>query len=231
MTISNQLPEIKEKINVHVKRHETKLKDKDWVVRISESQELDLKSLSTWLYKFFDLFNVEFFASQLPLPVITFKNSSVRNLGHFRHGRNDIGALYEININITNIDRPLMLILSTLLHEMGHQAQYIFPDIYGSPSSNGFYHNKKFQELSTIQGIPCSQYGVILEIKDPFRSFCVKHGVEDASYTIDMPADIEVKGKSKLRKWVCDCGYGVRVARSRFNALCLDCKQKFRLAE
>ena len=218
-----------DEINQKVREHETGLLKKSWTVAASDNRLVDMQALADTLYHFFDLFNAEYFNGELPAPVITFKGSAWRNLGHFLHGRNDIGAMYEININPVHINRPLMEMLKTLLHEAGHLAQYVNPAKYGRHSSSAYYHNKSFCLMVDKQGIPCSSRGITLEIRDPFKAFCVAHGVEAIDHKIEGVLADE-GGRSKLKKWVCGCGYAVRVAVSDFKAHCDVCGEAFRRA-
>jgi len=205
-----------ENINIAVRGHET-LAD-GW----------ECQKLAEELYRFVDLFNREYFLNALPLPILTFKQMRHNNLGHFLLGRNDIGAQYEININRKHANiRPLLLTLSTLLHEMCHLAQFAQPEEYGE--GTGRHHNKAFIELTTSFGIPSNGRGVTQSIDDNFIEFCVKNGVEkptarELAINTGTPKG---KGESKLKKYTCKCGYNIRVAREGFSATCNLCNTEF----
>ena len=226
-----------ETINAAVRQHETGLKPGDWTLRVSGKEKVDLKILSETLYKFFDLFNAEFFGTRLPPPIITFKPTGRRTLGHFCPGRNDIGAKLELNINTMHLNRPLLLLLEIELHEMIHLSQYAFPDIYGRDNYCSSYHNMRFREKAAALGIPCSQWGAAMNIvDDPFRAFCLRHGIEAIQYRLAVDSSETGFGgrcRRKLQKWVCSCTpvYGVWVAVRSFSARCNTCKADFHLAD
>lgn len=49
-------------------------------------------------------------------------------------------------------------VCATLTHEMGHQAQAEFPDVFGRPGKGG-YHNKAFARMLSTLGLPTSSTG------------------------------------------------------------------------
>lgn len=211
-----------EQINVAVRAHEV-------------STEWHLKDMAMELYRFFELFNIEYFSKRLPLPLLTFKKSRQNNLGHFLSGRNDIGAQYEINLNSKHITRPLILSLVTLLHEMCHLAQDSLPGTYGEVGS-GNHHGKQFIELTTKLGIPSTSRGVTEYVSDIFIEFCVRNGapkIDRKDIEKGLAAIGKKKGNSKLKKWCCACDpvVNVRVAIEDFSATCNVCHSKFKLEE
>jgi hypothetical protein len=198
-----------------------------------ESTNWCLKEPASELYRFFDIFNKEHFEDALPLPVLTFKRSRQSNLGHFHTGRNDIGAQYEINLNAKHIERPMILNLVTLLHEMVHLAQNFLPGTYGEVAQ-GNHHGKKFRELTAQFGIPSSSRGCTEHVDDSFIAFCEKHGapkLERKAIDKAIEGAPKKKGHSSLKKWACRCGVNVRVAIEDFQATCDICHSKFKREE
>ena len=200
---------------------------------ISDKENVDLR-FSRDGFRFFDLFNAEWFSSQLPAPLVTFKPTGRGTLGHFRPGRNEIGAKLEVNINTAHLNRPLLLIITTVLHEMIHLAQYASPDLHGRDSYRSNYHNAKFREKAAALGVPSSGWGVTTGVGDTFKTFCIKNGIEDINYrleSVDSESKFGRRRQSKLRKWQCSCepSYGIWVAVSKFSARCNVCERDFHL--
>lgn len=190
------------RMNLSLREHETSV---DW--RLVEKAKL--------FYKFFDLFNEEFFEGRLLQAVISFERTRVTSLGHFVVGRNQI-ALND-NINSRYIGSDDFYLLAVLLHEQTHLWQKYF----GKPGK-GWYHNKQFIVKAIELGIICDSRGHILKIEKPFISFLAKYGIDKKSDLILVGS----KGQSKLRKWTCGCTI-VRVGRKDFMDQCLYCGNRF----
>jgi len=204
-------------INNRIRQHETSVKQ--W----------KYQDLADELYNWHDKLNKKFFEDKLGPAVISFDKAGVRTLGHYVLEKNGIGVEDNININKVYLYRHLWETLRTLLHEMGHQYQKAF----GKRGSGG-YHNKDFQSMLTEFGIPCDSRGCSMDpIADPFRSFLKEHSVEISEESLDRPIKIEIKGKSKLKKYSCQCNppINIRVADRRFAGKCNHCNEDFMPAE
>jgi len=92
-------------------------------IRDHEIQTEDWKfsMLANQLYTWFDRFNERFFDHTLQPPAISFRKTRMNTFGHYVIDRNDFGLKWNININRLYVDRPLMEVLSTFLHEMTHE--------------------------------------------------------------------------------------------------------------
>jgi len=185
-----------------------------------------MKNAVKYLYRFFDLFNAQWFSGELVQAVIAFKKTRVTTLGHYNFGRNEFGLKYEINMNSQYMERPFCQILATLLHEMIHLEE----DMRGMKlgKSSGNRHSKFFQERSRMLGIPSDARGYSIGVGEPFTGFVSRHGVEIIAEKPD--ARRFKKGSSNLRKYSCGCT-NVRVGSKRFSAVCKLCGKEFRLVE
>jgi hypothetical protein len=190
-----------------------------------------LSELARELYWWVDFFNITFFKAQpVPVPAISFEKTRVTNLSHYVIGRNAFGIKENININRVHLSRPLWDILTTLVHEMTHSWQAT----HGRPSNNWF-HNKEFQLKMLEFGIICDSKGCHQGVGDPFVYLLKKHGVvfnrmaePEPDGILKLPPKVNLKGKSKLKKWTCGCT-NVRVAVKKLEAKCLKCGNKFEL--
>ena len=205
---------LSEPINHHIIQNE--LCATDWA----------LSELAHELYWWVDLFNIAFFNTQpVPTPVLSFQKTTIKNLGHYATGRNAFGIKETINLNASNLNRPLWEILATLLHEMCHSWQAT----YGTPSTTWF-HNKEFQLKMLRIGILCDHEGRHTALTNPFLATLKRHGIKfnpGTDKTIRIPLAAKPRGKSKLRKWQCPCGQIVRVGKKKLFATCDICHKTF----
>lgn len=192
-----------------------------------QEESWEFQELAAWLQLWTKRFNQEF---QLGLSEISLciEWLSIYRLGHFRHGTNGFGLKGEIAINQRHLEslKPWE-ILGVLLHELVHAWQ----EIYGKPGKNN-YHNNQFREKARDFGLIINTKGQTqYEPKSPFFEVLNKYGVE----TPAIPPVIYVtgQGKSKLKKWSCQCEkpINVRVATPHFYARCLWCGELFELQE
>ncbi len=199
-----------EEINSTLRDHESNVSD--W----------HLKNAVIYLYRFFDLFNAQWFTGRLPQAVISFKKTRVTTLGHYNYGRNEFGLKHEINMNALYLERPFCQILATLLHEMVHLEE----DARGMKpkKSRGNHHTRYFIDRSKALGIPSDDKGHLLDMTEPFTSFIQAYGVKiikEASGSKKLK-----KGHSNLKKYSCGCT-NVRVGSKRFSAVCRFCGKEF----
>lgn len=203
-----------EAVNLAVRRHG------------EDTSEWGLNSKAKLLYRWFDLFNAEFFGGRLPTPEITFERTPITRYGHYVPGRNAHGVLHNINLNEKHLDRGEADLLRTLLHEMLHEEEVIVKKL----TKGGSYHSVMFRARADALGIPSDKKGHGLGMRDPFVAFLKRHGIDVAAGEVKTDEEEPKTGTSKLKKWVCDCGYGVRVAIRDFKATCNQCNQQFRLS-
>ena len=195
------------------------------------ASEWELNPLVWELYWWVDFFNIAFFNAQpVPAPGFTFEKTRVTKLRYYVVERNACGYKNIINLNRTNLNRPLWEILTTLLHEMTHSWQVM----YGKPS-NSWFHNKEFTLKMMDFGIVCTSNGCHNGVGDPFVFLLKKHGIvfnsvmrSESDNILKIPPRAKPKGKSKLKKWSCRCT-NIRVAVKEFEAKCLKCGNEFEL--
>ncbi|MFH1023490.1 MAG: SprT-like domain-containing protein [Planctomycetota bacterium] len=220
-----------EQINTELRRHSTNVPEK-W----------DHIGWMEFCYRWLDLFAGKFFETPLPPCVISFDRTRITRRGHFVLGRNGYGVEYAININSVYLsEKDRVRILVTLIHEMVHARQYdlvkngIARKLRSAGSRN--YHGKFFVDTMRNIGIECDSKGHTLGYGDPFIQFLRENGIEEARPVpkVEPMAPLGmglVTGPgSNLKKWVCNCGYGVRVAIEDFRAKCLACGTVFRRAD
>ena len=211
--------EMDEVINRTIKEHE--IQTDEWL----------FSKLSEQMYIWVDRFNERFFDRKLQTPVISFRRTRVKTLGHYVIDRNEFGLKWNININRLYSDLPIGITLATLLHEMIHQ----WKEGGGGSKTRKNYHSVTFRRKAELLGIPCNERGVTLAYRDPFRSLLREYGIDFdeviGKYDLETETDIiGIPGNSKLKKWSCGCT-NVRVAIEDFRAKCLKCMNVFQLAE
>jgi hypothetical protein len=206
-------PIIAEPINEAVREHET---TSGWEFR--EKAEL--------LHQWFPTLNEAFFGGGLPTPCIQIAPTRRRNLGHYRPGRNAIGALYEINLNAQRIGRSHFELIATLAHEMVHQWQDVNEKWPSNNKHNAeFYWKCRSMGIFTLRG---RSYHV--GYGDPFVALLKQHGVSyepllGADGAPEFPGE---QGNYPMKKWRCNCTT-VRAA-VELVAVCLKCRQQFHRA-
>lgn len=203
-----------EKINIEIMENE--LSATDW----------ELNPLAWELYWWVNFFNMAFFKDEsVPLPVISFSKARVTTKGYYKTEHNGYGVKNNIVLNRTYLEQPMWETLATLLHELTHAWQAS----YGIPSTSWF-HNQEFRQKLAAFGITSNPSGHNTRLDDPFVFLLQKHGI---SFTDLNNAHCQMgpmprqRGKSKLKKWSCDCT-NVRVAVSDFKAQCLKCSNRFK---
>jgi len=194
--------------NATIKEHE--IQTEEWLY----------SKLSGQMYIWVDRFNEQFFDRKLQIPAISFRRTRVNTLGHYVIDRNEFGLKWNININRLYVDLPTGITLATLLHEMIHQWE----EGLGKRKNRRNYHSIRFRAKGDLLGIPCSERGITLAYRDPFRSLLREYGIDfdevigrdDLETETDI---IGIPGNSKLKKWSCGCT-NVRVAIDDFRAKC-----------
>ena len=194
-----------------------------------------LNGLARDLYRFVDLFNIEFFKNQpVPTPELTFERSRVNTLGHCKTGFADLAVKDQINLNLLYIERPFNETLQTLAHEMVHSYEHIY--VPEEKRTKNWYHTKAFRVKMAEIGILANEKGCHMGISDPFIHLLKQHGVSfngakpNPMGLILIPPKKKPKGKSKLKKWSCGC-QNARVGKADFEATCDICGNKFELIE
>lgn len=211
--------------NINVAIMENEIETKDW----------EMNRLASELYWWVDFFNIAFFKSDpIPTPVLTFERTRVNNLGYYRIGFNDFAVKNQININKLYINKPKSDVLQTLIHEMVHSWEHIY--VPEKNRTKNWYHTKVFRSRLAKIGILADERGSHTAIGDPFVFLLKKHSVEFANKKkktggmISIPPITTPKGKSKLRKWTCNCQIA-RIGKAEFHATCNICGNQFKMNE
>ena len=204
-----------EPINQVLREHQEALGDWDFSADIRE------------LHRFAEEMIFEF---KLEIPIPCLSVEKLRGAyGHFRHGRNGFGLRDEIAIDRCHLKgNARWRILGTLLHELLHSWQ----EHHGKPGKAN-YHNRPFRQKARSFGLIVDETGCTdfdLSAVSPFAGFLEKHQVQVPAVQPIVPA-VAAKTGSRLKLYECSCGVKVRVGRSRFNALCLDCHSPFVLKD
>lgn len=179
----------------------------------------------------FDFWNRRYWESGLRLPIFVFhpQTSNGRRLGHF------LGGAWEAGDRRTGdqdeivfyadlcLKAGMKMVLGTLVHEMVH----LWQEHHGKPSDYN-HHNREWHREANRVGLLTTK-GDYTGHTEPAPEFNAALKEFKPRLT-GIPFRLEARSKGKLRKWVCLCGYSVRVAIPVFDATCNRCGQRFRTA-
>lgn len=203
-----------------------------------------------YLEKLHRKMNKKYFEDKLSEPIITIQTAK-DSYGHITCGKvwkSAKGEHFEINISANYLQRDIVEIVCTLLHEMVHQ--YNLENGIKDTSRGNTYHNRKFKEEAEKRDLLIKKhpsYGwTITEPTEALIDFCIEEGLEDIlmgkdSYAggsgtgtpgTNTPKGTPGKstGKSSTRKYICpQCGNSFRATKEIF-AICGDCLQPFQKA-
>lgn len=190
----------------------------------------------TYLNKLFDLCNDKFFNAELPKPTITIQ-SSPNAYGHVWSAKiwhstvngREVNT-YELNIDANSLDRKIVDVIATLLHEMVHL--YCLENEIKDTSNNGVYHNKRFKKECESHGLnveqskikPASGWSATIPT-DETVEWITGLGLKDFQIGRVEIEKKKKKSKSNSIKWSCpECGAIIRSTR-RFDIapICGDC--------
>ena len=192
------------------------------------------------------LLNQEYFQGSLIDVFITIQ-SSPRSYGHTtvqkiwkEAGDKNAGSYYELNISAEYLDRPIINVMATLLHEMIHI--YCLENKIKDTSNGYRYHNKKFKQEAEKRDLKMSYNNYIgWSITEPTGEFIatlekldlldlkLEHyragGVSDYDVDVDGHDKDRKKKKSSTRKYQCPtCKISVRATKDVY-LICGNCKE------
>lgn len=184
--------------------------------------------------KLYDFINEKFFNGELVKPVITVQ-SCERNkfMGWFvpkkvwKETAED-GGENEINISANFLNRPLIEIAETMLHEMCHH--YANVNNIQDCSRSGAYHNKLFRKIADEHGLTAENVSKIgwskTALTTESHSLISAYLINEQSIIFRLPLVKGSRIKScSTRKYVCPkCGTSVRATR-QVNIICADCNE------
>lgn len=185
--------------------------------------------------------NQHFYDGELTTPAITISPDGGRGAYGWTSvhqiWRSGEEKYYEINVCAEYLDRPIVEVARTMLHEMAHlyNIMHEIQDV----SNNGYYHNKRYKTTAEEHGLIIekdAKYGWTLTTLTPEAEAWVldTFGADslDASRQAEAPTGKATKRGSvnRSRKYVCPCcGTSVR-ATKEVNVVCGDCDEEMVLA-
>lgn len=185
------------------------------------------------LQRAFDFFNKRHFEGKLTPCIFSFfpQPPNGNTLGHYQPATWDIRELSESLKAIIYpeiifyadlcLERGVNQCLQTLLHEMVHHWQHLF----GKP---GTIHNAEWHAKARSCGLATKGNKGYTTPTPDFKAQLAAFNARVEGIPFRRA---KLRKAGKMKKWVCSCGYGVRIGRQEFNAKCLDCGEKFELAE
>lgn len=182
------------------------------------------------LEELFDLFNKEFYNSELERPIISIQSDSKKNCygwctTYKAWSTSDNEEYYEINIYAEYLTRSLYEICATLLHEMAHLYN-ISHEISDCTATQ--YHNKKFKEAAEAHGLDVekTKHGWS---KTTLNQFGLNL-VSTLGYTFDISRKSTPKKMTKYtahRKYMCPCCGDKLYSVHDLNIMCNNCGVDF----
>ena len=215
--------------------------------------KVTLQSAIDELQRMFKLLNVTYFNSELERPVIAILTDSTSgSYGWISVNKvwssKDNAWFREINLCAEYLNRPVELVITTLMHEMVHLLN-IQRGVQDT-SRSGTYHNQNFRTAAEARGLIVtkhSTYGFCITqpspeftelVKDNCRAGCFK--LERMKLYRDGTPKVTITGgdgrektitrtKGSSRKYMCPlCGLIVRSTKDiSGKILCLDCNTQF----
>ena len=190
--------------------------------------------VTEYIDRLFGKLNTKYYGGKLQKPIITIQERK-GTYGHFTCGKVwkcESGDRHEINIECTNINRPIEEVIATLNHEMVHL--YCMENNIQDTSRNGAYHNKRFKAEAEKRGLIIEHDEKIgWSITKPSENM-IEWILEEEFPEIEISRipNIELpKSKKKTNshsiKYVCPgCGMTVRATKNLDGKLkCIDCNE------
>jgi hypothetical protein len=187
-----------------------------------------LAALEAELKRAFAFFNARYWDACLPPPVFAFfaQPPNGRRLGHFLADAWEApdGSRHDEVVFYADLalESGMQAVVETLLHELVHVWQHHF----GVP---GRIHNAQWHAEAQRVGLVTRGPTGLTWSGDGFLA-----DYAELAPCLDRIPFRRREGRArkpgKLAKWVCLCGFGVRVAVPHFDATCNLCGQRFRRA-
>lgn len=173
----------------------------------------------------FAAFNDHFYAGELDTPAITAHPDGGRgaygwvSVQKIWNGTD--GEYHELNVCAEYLDRPLVELARTLLHEMAHL--YNLKHDIRDTSNGGYYHNKRFKDTAEAHGLiiaKAPKYGWTITTLNPAAEAWLvsTFGAEGMNVSRMAEGSGKAAGQQRSRnrsiKYVCPCcGMSVRATR------------------
>ena len=190
----------------------------------------------SYVNRIYNLLNDEFFESVLSKPTITIQ-STPKAYGHFTMREDTwvskIGNTHEINIGAGTLARPIVEVVSTMLHEMVHYYNYVTG--VRDCSRNNSYHNKRFRDAAESRGLVVNRsktYGwAHTSPSNRIVDFVQRHNLTDIQINRNDHIKATSAKNSSTRKYVCPCcGISVRATKT-IRIACVDCSKELELVK
>lgn len=204
-----------------------------------------------YLHKIYVHINEDFFNNSLGDVSLTIQESRGA-YGHVTCSQSWIssrGDTRELNISANYLNRDIVEVVATLIHECSHI--YNLNNGIRDCSNNNVYHNKKFKKTAEELGKLRIEQVPVYGWTDTYPTeatvdFCIKYGLEDIDlnrggvYSFGNgnlgtsgksgTSGVAPKKPSSTRKYICPvCGSSFRATRN-LNVLCMDCNVQYELA-
>ena len=194
------------------------------------------------------------------MPVFTISAASRRSkrTGYFKEGEwqhlkaSDGEPIYaekeekfrpdEINIDgQRGMARSFISIAATVFHEMSHQAQHHYPEVYGKAAKAGNYHNRKWHETCRICGLETEGSTGVTTVTEEFKGF-MRDFPNPERWIAQKTLEARDVATTRLKKWTCQCEehfvdkedgivkdgpYIIRAAGTGLKAMCRYCGKAF----
>lgn len=211
-------------------------------------QTTNMQRSIQYLTKIFKLLNDEYFDGELEQPIITVQ-STPKAYGHFTpylsyrvHSKDGEKGAVEINIGSGTLDRDIIEVVSTLIHEMVHYYNWSIG--VQDCSRGGTYHSKKFKNEAEKHGLiieydsrigwsltSASEELVDWIIENEFEDFRLGRneftsliGIGGTSKGGSTPT-LPPKKKNNSIKMVCPCCGAIARVTKATNLICGDCME------
>lgn len=192
-----------------------------------------MAELNLAFMKAFNEFNKELYNNELPKVVITFeagfKKGAFGWITTAKNWKQGNAERYHINISSDYLDRPVLDLLETLLHEMCHL--YALTNDIKDTSRSGIYHNKRFKQIAEAHGLnvkEADQIGwsvtsVRPELAERFLYLASIASIRIGQKRPTVCGGSSTKTKQSSRKYICPCcGLIVRATKD-CRIKCIDC--------
>lgn len=195
----------------------------------------DMDGLKAEVTRFFAFANFRFWNGQLPPVTFGFYPQAPRGrrLGHYRADAwTGTEAPDEIAITVdTCLRYGPAWIYSTVLHEMVHHWQQHFG--FQRPPIDAYHHNAEWWiELERVGLEPDTTGKRSHGWTKPGPSFtALLRAFKPALDQFPTRRATRASTKGKMAKWVCACGYALRIGKAEVRIKCLDCKKRFAKVE
>jgi hypothetical protein len=191
----------------------------------------------TELYNIFNFLNKEFFNSECPTPMLTIQKSGSKKTilgwcsGYKIWHDKEKKDYYEVNICADSLNRTVLKIEETMLHELVHL--YCGSKDIKDTSNNCVYHNKNYKKEAEARGLNVDHAPTIGHAVTSLKESTVKllENLKVDETAFSFYRDKVCKGgttkKQKSYKYVCpNCGKKFTLYKD-IDVVCKDCNKDF----